>query len=476
VPTWLSVKDDHVLMKQTTAKPYVPSLAPGASQDFALHLEAMLPIDKKVSTWKQQYDDDCGVQLASLLTFAGPLAQAPLTTEVQAPLVKQGWSDYANVGVSSTICDGKQCINVCRLEKEIRNRLDGHVVGYSFFAGQYPHFASGGLARTAADGGAQPFTPATKLTVGSVAKFVTAVGTIAVLDKYGVSVDAPIGPYLPSDWSAASSHVKNLTFAQLLSQTTGIKDYGNVAQTYAQLKSFYTQPVSNAALTTCPNNTNPIAMNPINPNNTTSCYSNYNFAILRLLLPNVAGYAEDANPATRPQTLSNQFQALVQQNVFDKVGQYGVACKPPSANPGASNYAWAHNYPGSSAGYDWGDESLFCGAASWYLSIEDITKVLMSLNAKDGKILKTVPDRFAEMRIRRFGFDIANDTEVEKNGGWGNSIGVITTSVAVFGPVKGPRVLAALFLDSDISGGLNAGGGAQAVLEQAYNASLYTLP
>jgi CubicO group peptidase (beta-lactamase class C family) len=315
--------------------------------------------------------------------------------------------------------------------------------------------------------------------VGSVSKFITAVGTIAVLDKYGVSVDSAIGPYLPSDWTNTSSFIKSLTFAQLLSQTTGIKTYGNVAQTYAQLKTFYTQSVSASAVTACPFNTTTITVNPINPNNMGYCYSNYNFAILRILLPKVAGYAEDANLATRPQTLANQFQSLVQQNVFNKVGQTGVSCKPPTVNPGASTYAFAHIYPGSSAGFDWGDESLVCGAASWYLSVEDIAKVLSSLNAHDGKILKTSPDRFTEMGTRRFGLDVNNNGEWEKNGAWGDASGnLITTSVAVFGPVSGngPRILATLLLDSDISGGLNAGANAQSVLEQAYKASVYVLP
>ena len=52
------------------------------------------------------------------------------------------------------------------------------------------------------------------------------------------------------------------------------------------------------------------------------------------------------------------------------------------------------------------------------------------------------------------------------------------SSAAVFGPVSGngPRVLATLLLNSDISGGPNAAGFAQGVLEQAYKASVYVLP
>ncbi len=476
VPALLSVKDERLLMKQST-KVSVPSLAPGASQVVSVHMEAQMGLNQTPAAWQQAYKDDCGMQLTSLLDYAGPPAQSPTTSQMQAPLVKEGFSEFANTALTSTLCDGKTCVNVCKLEKEIRSRLDGNVVGYSFFAGQYPHFASGGLARTAADGGAVDFSSSTRLSVGSVSKFITAVGTIAVLDKYNVSVDSAIGPYLPADWSP-TTFIKNLTFAQLLNQTTGIKTYGNVAQTYAQLKTFFTQsidtnPVTNK--TACPGNTTTISTNPINPNNMGYCYSNYNFAILRLLLPKVAGYAEDANQGTRAQTLAGQFQTLVQQNVFEKVGQTGVMCKPP-AN---ATYGWAHLMPGSSMGTDFGDETLVCGAASWVLSIEDLAKVLMSLNAGDGKILKTSPDRYAQMRTRGFGLDVAGNGEIEKNGAWGSASGNLnSTSIAVFGPVagNGPRVLAALLLNSDIAGGLNAGSGAKAVLEQAYKASVYKLP
>jgi len=225
--------------------------------------------------------------------------------------------------------------------------------------------------------------------------------------------------------------------------------------------------------------------NPINPNDTSACYSNYNFAILRILLPKVAGLAEDSNEGTRPKTLADQYVKLVQQNVFDLVGQNGVACKPPSQNPGAALYAYAYNYPGTDTGYDWGDVSLSCGAAGWYLSVEDIAKVLLSLSAKDGKILaKTATkDLFETMRTRALGWDVHNGAELEKNGGWGagcdsngNHCRSISTSVAIFGPVTGPRVIGVLFINSDISGGPSDKGGAAGVLEKAYKNALTPKP
>ena len=488
-PLWLSLKDFNVLMRQNTSKISVASLQTGASKQVTIHLDAVLPIgqsqlsqDQQYAQWRQQYRAACGIELRSVLDWQGPQSQTPIGDHIEAPLVKEGWSDYIKVPPSTPICNGNQCVSICQIEKNIRAQLDGHVVGYAFMAGQFPKFGDGGKARTSADGPSQDFTPSTKITVASVSKFVTAVAAVRLLDQKNISLDAPIGPYLPTDW-VVSNVVKGITFAQLLSHRSGIKDYGNVSLDYAKLKSFFSQAVNVNANIACQNSSVVNPANPINPNNINPCYSNYNFAIMRVLLPRVAGIAQEPNLAIRPQALASQYVKLVQQNVFDLVGQPNVACKPPAQNPGASNYAFAYKFPGNAAGTDWGDVSLICGAAGWYLSAEDLGKVMLSLNAKDGKILKASggKDLFETMRLRKLGWDVSNNGETEKNGGWGANCvnGVcdtVSTSVAVFGPVTGPRVLGVLFLNSNISGGVANGGGAQGVLEKAYNDALYLQP
>lgn len=482
-PMWLSLKDFNVLMRQTTSQIAIPALAAGASQTVTVHLDAVLPPaqsqlpqDLQYSQWNQQYRAACGIQLRSVLDWRGPQANTPMGDHLESLLVKEGWSDYAKVPPSVPVCNGKACVSVCEIDKKLRAQLDGKVTGYSFFVGNYPKFGSGGQARVTADG-ALPFTSSTKITVASVSKFVTAVAAVRLLDQAGVSLDAPIGPYLPADWSSASNYVKGLTFSQLLGQRSGIKDYGNVSQDYAQLKKFFTASVNPRGATTCQGSG---VVNPANPINMTDmgwCYSNYNFAIMRVLLPKVAGYAEDINLLTRPVTLANQYVKLVQQNVFDRVGQTGVTCKPPASN----NHAYAYKSAGANvAGTDFGDVSLICGAAGWYLSAEDLAKVMLSLNAKDGKILAATAtkDLFDTMRKRGLGWDVVLNTELEKNGGWGancngaNVCDNISTSVALFGPVVGPRLPGVLFLNSNVTGG----GGAKGVLEKAYNDSIYTMP
>jgi CubicO group peptidase (beta-lactamase class C family) len=407
------------------------------------------------------------------------------------------------------ICEGDQCVKLSQIVKNIHSQLNGHVVGYSFFVGSYPANRSGsgrmiampqeqitqvgktgnlpklvtasgkfgacGYARTNADGTPRDFRPKTKITVASVSKMVTAIAAVRILDKNNVSLDAKIGPYLPADWSV-SNYVKNIKFAELLSHSAGIEDYGNVPPNdYQTLKNFFSQPVNKNSTTTCQPSSVVQPANAINPNvnqpNTRPCYSNYNFAIFRVLLPKVAGLPEDPNPATRPQTFANQYVKLVEENEFDLVGQNGVACSPP---PNSSSYAFAYNYSGTQPGQDWGDVSLICGAAGWYLSAEDIAHVLQSISAKDGRILSATAakDEFETMRTRRLGWDIDSNTELEKNGGWGTGAGSVSTSIAVFGPVSGPRIIGLLFINSNISGGSSSGKGADTVLYNAYNSAL----
>jgi hypothetical protein len=141
-----------------------------------------------------------------------------------------------------------------------------------------------------------------------------------------------------------------------------------------------------------------------------------------------------------------------------------VDAKPPAAGAPGSPHAFAYKFPGSTAGYDWGDNTLGVGAAGWYFSIEDVAKVLNSLNRNDGRVL--TPAQFQNMKATSLGWDATQDSSgfrwVEKNGGWGANGTTISTSVALMGP----GVYGALFLNSDISGEPNTG--ADTVLHDAF--------
>jgi CubicO group peptidase (beta-lactamase class C family) len=359
-----------------------------------------------------------------------------------------GWSVTSAVTKAETLCDATRCVSIAEVYRNIAARLDGKVVGYacavgSAWLGAFSH----GQARTAANSPARLFLPSTKIPVASVSKVVTALAAIRVLAKNNVSLDAGIGGHLPSDWKL-DPVVAAITFRQLLSHRSGIKDYGNNDQTYDTLKKFFTQDVDPTKNTKCQPASVQNPADPINAMDKSPCYSNYNFGIFRVLLPWIDGFVDD--PANRAKKLAAAYIKLVQTHVFEPVGAHGVDAKPPATGPQASAYAFSYAFPGTSGGHDWGDDSLGVGAAGWYLAIDDINKVLYSLNKNDGRILTT--NQLKDMEATRLGWDTLTDGTgyrwVEKNGGWGADGTTITTSIALFGP----GVYGALFINSDKSG------------------------
>jgi CubicO group peptidase (beta-lactamase class C family) len=377
-----------------------------------------------------------------------------------------GWSVTSGVTKAEKVCDTKQCVSIADVYSNISARLNGKVVGYACCVGAGSIGAfSHGEARTSADAPARDFVPSTKIPVASVSKVITALAAIRVLAKNNISLDAAISGHLPSDWKL-DPVVAAITFRQLLSHRSGIKDYGNNSQDYATLKKFFTQKVDPTKNTSCMGAGVKDPADPINANNKSSCYSNYNFSIFRVLLPWIDGFVDDL--PNRPAKLAAAYIKLAQQHVFEPVGAHGVDAKPPTSGPQASAYAFSYKAPGSAAGHDWGDCSLGVGAAGWYLAIDDIAKVLFSLNKNDGRILTSA--QLKDMESTPLGWDTQKDSTgyrwVEKNGGWAWNGTTISTSIALFGP----GVYGALFMNSDITG--EAGVGADTVLHDAYMKAL----
>jgi CubicO group peptidase (beta-lactamase class C family) len=493
-PITVGVTDTNGFMRAAQGAT-IPALAPNESRTVAIHLDAVLPPTNSqlASTahilWLKKYQDGCGTDLRVNMGYDGNQSDVANPYQVKM-LPTEGFGYYPNAGRNSNVCEGNYCLNVCGMGKAIQKALDGHVVGYSFAIGQHPWIYASGEARTKADGVSIPFTTSTRMTVASVSKFVTALTAVRVLAKAKVSLDSPIGPYLPSDWHP-SDHVKNkVTFRQLMNQTSGVMNYGNVPQDYAALKRLWTWPVNANAKTVCtdarpeykalandahPENTpiNPNFKGATNPAGNDFCYSNYNAALMRLILPRVAGSAEDPNLTTRPITLAAQYTKLAQQHVFEPVGQVGVACSP-SGGP----HAFAYRYPGSAPGLDWGDVSTQCGAAGWYLSAEDMAKVLLQLGANDKATHDLMFGGWLGIDQEDFGGATGPGTYFYKNGGWGEEKGRgVTTVVAGFGathgPESGPRAIGVLFVNSNISGGPFNDQGADSVLIKAYKDNVF---
>lgn len=491
-PMWLTVKDNSLLFRQDGLMS-LPELNPGEMIIRDIRLNAILPPASSQTPeaeqhrlWLRQYDNKCGAELRSFLEWRGPSSQTPINATQESFLVQPEWEDYAISPSNRRICDNGQCVKTCDIEKNIRKMLDGRTVGYSFFLGQWPHGGGSGDARMGEDGDL-PFTAKTKITVASVSKLITAIGALRILEQNNVAVTDPIGPFLPDDWDV-NPYLASVTFGQFLSQSSGIMDYGNVAMTFDQLQFFFEQDLDPNAQPECTGaNANPRPQ-PVDQTTPGGCYSNYNTGIFRILLPHVAGLAINTNSAIRARIYADQYEALINEHVFARVGVSGTACRPVASAPHAFAYSFGHQ----GSGIDWGDVSDQCGAAGWYLSAEDMGRVLLSINARDGKILREtprfpgdpVPSQFDQLRTMGLGLDINGPDWIEKNGGWSgcnenNECGSIATTAAIFGPgaLPNPNVVGVLFINSNINDPLpdcqgNPCSSPRAVLRKAYDDAL----
>jgi CubicO group peptidase (beta-lactamase class C family) len=108
--------------------------------------------------------------------------------------------------------------------KQIRDRLDGNVVGYAYAIarnGAFLRTGAGGLRRLGIDGGARSFTVDTQAQTASAAKTINAAAIIKALHGRGFSVDTKVKPFLPSCLKLATS-ASTLTFRQILNHTSGL--------------------------------------------------------------------------------------------------------------------------------------------------------------------------------------------------------------------------------------------------------------
>jgi CubicO group peptidase (beta-lactamase class C family) len=76
-----------------------------------------------------------------------------------------------------------------------------------------------GMSRSRPDG-FRRWARDTKMHVGSVSKFITAVAMVRMLSDHGLSLDDKIAPFLPSYWEVGNN-IDEITFRQLLSHHSG---------------------------------------------------------------------------------------------------------------------------------------------------------------------------------------------------------------------------------------------------------------
>ncbi len=251
-----------------------------------------------------------------------------------------------------------------------------------------------GAARRAPDVRPRALTANDKITMASVSKTFTGVALQKLLFTKRISVDAKIGPYLPKDWQRTAA-VDNVTFRQLLTHTSGLPCNGI---TDDQLKS-------------CLATANP-APSPFQ-------YHNENFALMRILIPQITGFTGTASGFTS--SYASLYRAYVNQAVFAPAGLPLMECQPTDAFPALSyKSATANKWDFSTVGPGeiWGDMSAVCGSQGWFLSAHQMAQTMRAIMTPDKILPASLVERMKTDNLAIYFGDHGDGLQSWNHGGY----------------------------------------------------------
>jgi hypothetical protein len=290
-----------------------------------------------------------------------------------------------------------------KFSTKIETYMAGKVAGYGYAIYHDRKLFSyadggGGWARKKQDAPTRLYNMHTRQGIANATKFVTALATIAILEKYGLKLNEKIYKYLPSNWKPCKEF-KELTFERLLAHRTGLINYGENFSDYrktvedgVQLNEFYTNGRD---------------------------YDNINYGLVTILLP----YVVAKNTPLGPQSvilkslekypnelykfLGSNFINIVRQNVFKPGGiehwdvmDYCVwdNSGPIPASQGTLGYP---SLKGPEKGTEKEDERKNGGASGLYISPLEFGRI--QFEATQGDIVSK--EGYKSMRDLLLGFD-----------------------------------------------------------------------
>lgn len=245
----------------------------------------------------------------------------------------------------SRTCYNGNCLVYTTWGQKIDSTINQQAVGYGYIIinnGLQMSSNAYGNARTANDPPAAAMALNARSNAASVTKTMTAVAALKLLAAKNVSVNSSIAPYLPGSWQLGQG-VSAITFAQLLTHTSGIRDSLNPDTSYANLKATMAQAIL--------------------PANKVYNYQNANFALFRILIPYLNGF-NDAGVQDIAAATDSRYLTYM-NGVYNP--DISITCKP------GPNAVLSYPYPpGAAHGTDWSDWTDLCGAGGLQLSVQDM--------------------------------------------------------------------------------------------------------
>ncbi|MBI1900076.1 MAG: beta-lactamase family protein [Planctomycetes bacterium] len=298
--------------------------------------------------------------------------------------------------------------SLAQFVQRIESALKDKTVGYALVVlrpGKDAQLAvniAGGLARTAADLPARSMSVDERLNIASVNKTITAVAVLQLLQARGLSVNHPVHPYLPADWTLGPN-VKTITFRELLTHRSGIVS-GTDATDYASLKSTIAAGIN---LT----------------DKGKFKYQNRNFALFRVIIPYLNSFQKktDLDAAT-----SDAYLAYINQHIFQPIGISNVGASPVGAAPGLY-----YPFPaGTARGDTYGDWTGTCGGGGLHLSARELAVFLWYLRHTNTLLSPTQRKQMEDFQLGWYRSDVVGG-HCYAHGGYLRSGDPATTPLAI---------------------------------------------
>jgi hypothetical protein len=232
--------------------------------------------------------------------------------------------------------------------------LQGNTLGHAFsiaYGGLlYQGGNLSGWSRTAADFPPLPQSPDKPTHVASVSKTLTAIVILRLLQENGLTPDAQVAPYLPSDWVLGTG-VNSLTFAHFMTHSTGFGQ-NNVGNTYWELKAGAALPVPSTEFS----------------------YKNANFGLMRVAAAGLQGFDPAGLPDDLAGIITSALFIIKAQLLFAGIGA-SVYSGPSEAFPTIQ-----YKFPDDGTpGYNEPNRSHQVGGYGWFISSNNLANVLANL-------------------------------------------------------------------------------------------------
>ena len=243
---------------------------------------------------------------------------------------------------------GEPKFNMDLFEQNVKDALQDETVGFSYtinLNGKWERKGASGFARTALDGELE-MSENTRINIASISKLVSTIAALKLIDENpNVSINTPIGEYLPENWNPTDD-VANITFAQLLNHTSGLHIPGSEDGEPEQLFYNLRDVVENT----------PVGIN-------TYDYVNINFALFRVLIPHLVGEVKLSSEISPDFIYATLYEKYIQENILNPIGIGSASLK--QENGDALLYRFPYD---NSTGEDPGDWTMISGAGGWYMS------------------------------------------------------------------------------------------------------------